>query len=441
MVGMKHIISPLAILCLIVSTIIVFAGAPMRVHAAGSLPIVIDRVQTGTATDVSDEVVGIYNNSADPQDISGLTIQYKSATGTSWSTRGTVPSATTLDSFTEYDFTTVESGNAKLTSGLAQAGGNLRVVAADNTILDQLAWGTGDSPEGKAIGAPIAGDEIMRQPVSDGLQALADNDDNATDFALQSIDPTPTDGGSGAAGGPGVNSDPADPELAIELNELLPDPVSPQTDAANEFIELYNPNDTAVDLAGWQLRNAHGKTFTFGEISIPAGGYLAVYSAQTKVGLTNTGDTITLLDPAGNQIDVTPNYGAAKPGLSWGLTEDGWAWTTSPTPNAANAPALVVTTASATSSTAKKATAAKRTATAKKVAAKTTKAKTSGTSALSTEDAATAKPIYNVWSWLLILAGAATIGYGAYEYRPEIKTYYHKLRAKLATGRHTGSGH
>lgn len=428
---MKQITTTLAALLFVVSTVI-FTLSGHFAQAAGAMPIVISRVQTGTATDASDEIVGIYNNSSNSQDISGLLVQYKSATGTTWSTRATVAGGTTLAGFTEYVFASVEPADAKLTSGLAQAGGNIRVVATDSTVLDQLAWGTGDSPEGVAIGAPVAGDKIARQPVGGSSQQLADTGNNQADFSLQPINPPPADSGSGAAGDQSANSDPADPELALQLSELLPDPVSPQTDAANEFIELYNPNDTAVDLAGWKLQNSHGKSFTFGEISIPAGGYLAMYSAQTKVGLTNTGDAITLIDPAGNQVEVTPNYGAAKPGLSWGLTEDGWAWTTAPTPNAANSLALVVTTAAATSSTSAKAAAAKKTTAAKSTAAKTSKAKAGTINTANTENAAAAKPIYNVWSWLLIAAGLATIGYGAYEYRPEIKTYYHKLRAKLS---------
>src|SRR5438552_164052 len=61
-----------------------------------------------------------------------------------------------------------------------------------------------------------------------------------------------------------------------------------------QWIELYNPTDAPVDLAGWSLRKAIGAyTFPAGT-TIPAGGYLLTakdpdlfkkhYPAQTALG-------------------------------------------------------------------------------------------------------------------------------------------------------------
>ena len=53
-----------------------------------------------------------------------------------------------------------------------------------------------------------------------------------------------------------INRNPG--KMAPIINEILPDPASPLTDADDEFIELYNPNDTTFDLSDFKL--AFGST-------------------------------------------------------------------------------------------------------------------------------------------------------------------------------------
>lgn len=404
---------------------------PLKTIAAID-PLVISRVIVGTKTSASDEVVAIYNNSDTTINISGLALDYKSATGKDWTTRGTVPTGTQLAAWHEFILASLQPADGKLSAGMAQTGGNLRLAANDKTTLDQLAWGTGDSPVGQSVAAPKTSEQITRLPIGSGPQ-LQDTGNNQADFANQLIDGSQTTS---------PNSQPVSPTnpqisgLSLQLTELLPDPVSPQTDSNDEFVELYNPNDTAVSLAGWKLRDGGGKVFTFGGISLAPQQYFAIYSKQTKISLNNSGDTITLLDPSGAEIDSTPNYGNAKAGLSWGLTEDGWTWTISPTPNDLNSAALPPTINSTKNSSSKSTSSSKSKQTSKS-SPKTSKTKAVPTSSLaaSGEDPATTASTYNIWSWLLIGAGVITIGYGAYEYRPEIKAAYAKFRAKLPTRR------
>src|SRR5262249_460507 len=162
----------------------------------------------------------------------GLNVDYKSATGTSWSTRATVPANTQLAAWHEFVFASLQTADAKLTAGLAQAGGNIRLVAADKTIYNQLAWGTGDSPLRNAVAAPTTNEQITRQPVGTGPQ-LQDTGNNQADFIDQPIEPasggtTSTTGAtsSGVTSTSTVNNQAS--SLDLQLMELLPDPVSPQ---------------------------------------------------------------------------------------------------------------------------------------------------------------------------------------------------------------------
>ena len=47
----------------------------------------------------------------------------------------------------------------------------------------------------------------------------------------------------------------------IVINELLPSPAG--SDAEEEWIEIFNPNDFEFDISGWKLQDTVGKTKTY----------------------------------------------------------------------------------------------------------------------------------------------------------------------------------
>lgn len=122
----------------------------------------------------------------------------------------------------------------------------------------------------------------------------------------------------------------------VELSELYPSPA----DGEEEFIELHNASNTSVDLAGWSISDASGKTFTLpaDDSTISAGGYRAFPFSQTKIYLNNDSDTVTLWRPDASSADTTTYEKAAK-GSAWariGSTQHTWEWTATSTPDAAN---------------------------------------------------------------------------------------------------------
>ncbi|PIT98402.1 MAG: hypothetical protein COT71_00730 [Candidatus Andersenbacteria bacterium CG10_big_fil_rev_8_21_14_0_10_54_11] len=123
---------------------------------------------------------------------------------------------------------------------------------------------------------------------------------------------------------------------ALVINEMLPNPVG--SDTAAEFIELYNSGAAAVDLAGWQLDDADGGSapYTFGTgVQVPAGGYRVFLRSQTGLALNNTGDTVRLFDPSG-ESKASAVYSGGAEGQSYNRTSDGYAWSETVTPGAAN---------------------------------------------------------------------------------------------------------
>ncbi|MBL9212204.1 MAG: lamin tail domain-containing protein [Opitutaceae bacterium] len=134
------------------------------------------------------------------------------------------------------------------------------------------------------------------------------------------------------------------------INEIMYRPGTGYPEnTALEFIELHNPDATAIDLSGWAITAGAAFTFPAGT-SLPAGGYLVVASNPTALAtasglaagsiagpwqagatLANRGETVTLSRPgatAGSWIAVdTVDY--ADEGDWATRTRDalgGWSW-------------------------------------------------------------------------------------------------------------------
>ncbi|MEA1909526.1 MAG: lamin tail domain-containing protein [Patescibacteria group bacterium] len=113
----------------------------------------------------------------------------------------------------------------------------------------------------------------------------------------------------------------------VELTELYPNPKSSE----EEFIELYNSGDNAVNLNGWKLddKSPGGSSdyLVDNDLIIGPKQYLVFTKSQTKIALNNTGDYAQLIQPNGIVLENTPNYGNSKAGESYIKIDGSWQWT------------------------------------------------------------------------------------------------------------------
>lgn len=216
---------------------------------------------------------------------------------------------------------------------------------------------------------------------------------------------------------------------APELSELLPNTAKPQTDAADEFIELYNPNSQRFDLSGFMLQTASATSSTVHTYHIPAGTTLApgdfkaFTSAQTHLALNNGGGQVWLLDPLGHTVAKSDAYGKADDGLAWVNAAGKWQWTATPTPGATNKLATPIA-ASGASKTA--------TVNGKKVTNVSSGGNVAGASTDGNDPAVEVSPIH---PWVLAVVILAALLYGAYEYRHDLAARYHEFQRHRATRR------
>lgn len=418
---------------LFILSVMAITLVPVRVFASAG-DIVISEISMGSEESASSEFVELYNNSSAAIDISNWGVYYKSATGKTWTKRASIGASTTLAPHSFYLISTDTGSSAHLTSGMAQSGGTIQVRNTSTGIVDQIGWGSTDTSNGKASIVVQAGESLYRQYDQNTL-TMVDTGDNFGDFYI-TTNMTP-------AGLPVAEAEEPETKSSyphIVINELYPDPTADQSESSDEFIELYNPNSYDVDLNGWLLKDASENTYIIKAKTISAGGYISIMSAESHLSLNNTGDTIRLMSPSSQLIDETADYGESIEGLSWALVGDTWNWTVSPTPNTTNSAVYVINVAKAAgaSTASAKKVAVKKASTAKPKAAKANKiagakvASANGGKTDTDNTSSAQSALANLWPWLLITLGIGTIGYGIYEYRPEITTAYYKLKNKFS---------
>ncbi len=224
---------------------------------------------------------------------------------------------------------------------------------------------------------------------------------------------------------------------------MFPNPAAPQTDTNDEFVEIYNPNDEAVDLNGYTVQT--GLTYAYSyhftkTTSLAAHGFVVLTSGNTNLTLANNGGQARLLDPNGQPVSTTAAYGEAPEGQAWALINGQWQWTNTPTPQAGNV--LTAPTSSNSSTTSSKTSAKKattKTASAKKTTAKkfpTTKATKAQTLGAATDQSSNQDPAPTaLHPGVLAGVGASAVLYVAYEYRGDVANRLYQLRRNLSARR------
>ncbi len=209
------------------------------------------------------------------------------------------------------------SGSISLVNG----GDEVLLLDGTDQVVDGVAYG--DSPYAHfqpPVSAPAAGSSIERYPP-------AVDTDAAGDWRIQA---------SPAPGQVDLASPPTPTPLPpLVINEIHADPHLGQGDANgdgvvdtadDEFVEIVNTTDAAIDLSGWVLHDGVQLRHTFAISTVlPAncavvvfgGGLLPgtygeslVFTATTRaLGLNNTGDTLTLFDASAAAV-ITTTYGS-----------------------------------------------------------------------------------------------------------------------------------
>lgn len=420
-------------------------AAPVAAVDAEPGHVVIAWLQPESVASATEERIDLYNPTATEVDMTGWRIEYRSAASTDdkkWTIKATLackaPSAVdckvvvpSYGSLTLASYA-VEGEYLELTSGMALAGGQVRLVqpgapSAADEVHDMVGYGAAVVAEGEAAVAPQKGKAILRKTEKqNGKDVPVDSDNNKSDFILEEEAAPEEEPGKGG-------KEPT--YLPLLITEILPDPASPAEDDKDEFIELYNPHDQPVTVRDYVLEAGTNWRYKFilPDVVLPPHSYLVFTAEQTGITLSNSGTNVRLLDPTEKVIDEAQPYGAAKTGQSWiRLDQGGWQWTLEPTPGAANIlheePPKVV--ASSPAPKAPKAT--KKAAAATPKPKKPAAVKAAKPKAQKPEIAAPAEQVAQTKStpnyWLIGTVVAMAGGYALYEYRHDARNMLRRIR-------------
>jgi len=368
--------------------------------------IVITQVQTGgsgTST-ASQEYALLYNSSAEDINVTSWCLEYSPASGGVEFLKklacieSELPNvelwleAEGFVSFTSAQFIEANPdfiADLPLSSGIAASGGHIRLVDNEGTEIDRVGWGAAALPEGEeAALVHEAGEVLSRDFESDVL----DTDENSLDFistliltpivsglyekeilidlcsnidGIQAEIPTgylvddigecwvdvcPNIDGLQVEIPEGFYVPEGETdcvEVLVELEdssllvtELLAN--APSFDDGQEFIEIYNPNQESIELAGYvlQLGPSFSKQYVIENGTIAAGEYITLSDTLSGITLPNSSASIRLVAPAGNVVSETDVYSNPGDDVSWALIDDVWGYTDHITPAAANKPSL-----------------------------------------------------------------------------------------------------
>jgi Lamin Tail Domain len=449
---------------------------PLVESAALSPQLIITQVKI---TSSNGQFITIYNNSANTLDLSTVLLQYynnydllKATSGKLISLSGKVPA---------HSYFVVNDGPLQacyqmvvdsVSLGLSSTAGMVQISHFSSTsspqslgILDDyVGWSKTaavgaqtlptststylqrqplDSQNVPIVSAPGGGSWISAQQPDGSTLCSFSSANVATGVQLLSSNSSPPSVvlSSSASSGDGMPA--ADAGLiAPQLSEVLPNPASPQSDATDEFIELYNPNNAAFDLSGFMLRTGistfHNFIFPAGQFILQPHEFRAFYAPQTGITLTNDNGQAALLDPSSNVLAISDIYDTAKDGYAWVYAQGLWQWTTTATPNAANvitAPPTAASKAAAAASVK-----AAKTGTGTKASTKSAKtAKASTAKATSNFASTPASKISNLHPLVLAGIGTAALIYACYEYRHDLANNFYRFRRYRTARRTSGA--
>ncbi len=220
--------------------------SPTSPAAAAADHVVISELETRGAT-AYDEFVELYNPTDNAIDLAGWRMQYKSATGTTYSDKVTMSSGAVIPAHGFFliaassgNYTGSTTPDVLFAAGLADAGGHVRILDASSVEVDRVGWGTAiDAEGGSPAGTPSAYVPLERK-ASAGSTASGlwtggaeefegngqDTNVNGSDFVVQSNGRNPQNTGNApepafASGGNGTGRGSATP-ATVFTERLLP---------------------------------------------------------------------------------------------------------------------------------------------------------------------------------------------------------------------------
>lgn len=305
--------------------------------------ILITEIQIGSASGTDDDFIELYNQEAASIDVAGYQLKKKSSSGNEYSVRvfpeGSVISPKNYFVWANSNF----AFSADATSGQTLASDNSAALFdKDKNIIDEVSWGSSTNPflETNSFPSNPGDGRSLGRKWSSSSEIYIDSNNNSGDFEIQtptkrarnesiiiqeegqsasSTDALPTTTQSSTSTDEGGEI----PSLSVVVNEIAW--MGTKSESNDEWLELYNPGDTDIDVNGWKLLKNGEDFIEFSSSSasttiIQSKGFYLLERKHNQEnpddtisnipadliftgGFSNSGDMLTILDSQGNLAD------------------------------------------------------------------------------------------------------------------------------------------
>jgi hypothetical protein len=270
-------------------------------------------VKTIFAANPGDILINEFSSNSDPEWVEIYNSTNLTISLNGWKLKDAAQSPKDISSLGEIparSFKVFETGAGWLNNS---GGDSVTLLDNNNVSINTISYGHSGDP----ISTPAAGKSAGRNPdggsnwqIFDSPTKGGPNNSSPTSTST----PTPTQDSS---------------NLKISLSEIYPAPNSGE----KEWVEVYNPNNQAVDLSSWKFQDGAGTKKNLGG---SIGAYSWVFFEYSSGWLNNGGDTLHLLDPNSGIIE-TVTFGETAKGIAWAKDASSvWQQTSTPTPGSAN---------------------------------------------------------------------------------------------------------
>ncbi|HNC08036.1 MAG TPA: lamin tail domain-containing protein, partial [Anaerolineales bacterium] len=322
-----------------------------------SRSIIINEVAwAGTASGLADdEWIELYNSTSSSVNLSGWKLQSSEGTP-SINLTGVIPAGGYFLLERDDDSTVSDiAANQIYTGGLSNSGETLILYDPSNRVIDTAngnggSWAAGSSStygtmervnitfEADSAWATNTGVKRNGKTATNGdILGTPKSSNTPAPTATPTRVRTPT-------------ATPIPPTAKIDprpiINEILPRPgfdwnQDGRADVFDEFIEIKNLSPIDISLNGWKLDKVGSTAFSLPNVTLKPGQHIVFYSAETKLLLSDGGETVRLFNPSNKIFDAyTYNIARAEDKsicrLPDGNLNNGWEEDCTPTPGQTN---------------------------------------------------------------------------------------------------------
>jgi hypothetical protein len=317
---------------------------PLGALAVQPLDLIINEIAwMGTEKSYNDEWLELYNNSSLEVDLAGWKIKSENSKFNIDLIGKIAPKGFFILERTDDQSLSEVSADLIYKGALNNSGEHIKLLGDENQIIDEIncenGWFAGNNEtkqtmERKSPLGPGSDKNNWLSSGNPGGTPKKESSTGANEVKNETNDENETGNKEGQAP---VSPASLNYPSQVHINELLPSPDGP--DKGNEWIEIFNGGD-ALNLSGWQITDVLGKTQAYSfpqETIIKNNDFLVLPGSLTKITLNNDGDSVLLINPAGETIDSI-SFEKSPQGKSYGKINNEWTWSSLPTPGKQNIP-------------------------------------------------------------------------------------------------------